>query len=45
MCPRRYQLAFLERLVCTSKGHSVPLVYQKKCCFQVYSGRTQLIVH
>jgi hypothetical protein len=30
---RRYQLAFLERLVCTSKGHSVPLVYPEEMLF------------
>jgi hypothetical protein len=31
--PCRYQLAFLERLVCTSKGHSIPLVYLEGMMF------------
>jgi hypothetical protein len=31
--PRRYQLAFLERLVFTSEGHLVPLVYPEGMMF------------
>jgi hypothetical protein len=31
--PRRYQSVFLERLVCTSEGHSVPLVYPEGIMF------------
>jgi hypothetical protein len=31
--PCRYQSAFLERLVCTSEGHSVPLVYPEGMMF------------
>jgi hypothetical protein len=33
ICPCWYQSAFLERLVCTSKGHSIPLVYLEGMMF------------
>jgi len=31
--PRRYQSAFLEKIVCTSDGHAVPLVYPEGMMF------------
>jgi hypothetical protein len=33
ICPRRYQSAFLERLVGTSEGHLIPLVYPEGMMF------------
>jgi hypothetical protein len=31
--PRRFQASFLEKMVCTSEGHSVPLVYVEGTMF------------